>query len=391
MGTLLRRVAPLAWLAMATPALGYEVLDKELDGRAFSRVRLNLGGFVQPRFRWVPEDTEANTIGDLGFSVQRARFELVGELLPPEDQLLGFSILQQLSLELTIVPRLEDAFVDLGFGTLVRLRAGQFKVPAHRAILVSDAHNLFPDRSQIINWVPERDIGASLHGYWGKRFIEYEVGVFNGEGKNQPANQNRKFLYAGRIVFSPWGAPGAQREILLDWQADGHAAYARPYVSVGYAVHQKVLRTSGNEEASIGHNVEGFLHWRFLTVQSEFFWRFIDAENVSVADYNQIGWYVQFGAFLYGVPWAQRHLALMGRIEQGDPFMPQQVDLPPASANDATQAQRNISVGLGLYAGEPLFRFVQDLRLVVTYTVRQELEGFAAANNELNVSANLTF
>lgn len=381
----------------STAAQAYDIVDKPLEGRAFDHLTVKLGGFVQPRFRFEPADPDVGTAGQIGFSVQRARLELEGVLTSPSQRPFPFSIAQKYSLELggQNGAILQDAYIDLGFGTEFHFRVGQFKAPIHRANLVSDANNLFPDRNRITQFagLPDRDIGVMFHGYWGRRFIEYSAGVWNGEGANR-ISANKTFLYAGRVVFSPWGSPGSGWEILKDWRWEGDEVW-RPVVSVGYSVHYEIDGVEGERQSFLGHNVEGFLHWRFLTVMSEFFYRTSYWEVEELADFQQQGWYVQLGAFWYGVPWAQDHLALLGRVEQGDEFRPLDPDLvdklPPSGPLDPAQATRRYTVGLGVYANQPLFKYAQDLRLVVSYTIKTELEGLDVKNDELNVSANLTF
>ena len=172
----------LAMLLLWLPrdATAYEVVNKPLPSRLFESVNVDLGGFVQARFRFSPDDTAAGTDGDIGFSLQRVRLELKGDLLAPDGSRWGLNIRQKYSIELIPEPRLQDAYINVGLGTLFQLRFGQFKAPIHRAILVSDANNLFPDRSQITGFVPERELGLMLHGWWGSRQLEWQAAVFNG-------------------------------------------------------------------------------------------------------------------------------------------------------------------------------------------------------------------
>lgn len=388
----------IALAGLAADAHAVDVVDKKLENRAFERVRLKLGGYVQPRFTSIPVDEDAGSPGLLGFNVQRARLEIFGELLPAEHRRYGFRLANEFSLELAgrNGAILQDAWFEAGFGTVAQLRFGQFKAPVHRANLVSDENNLFPDRNRITFFanLPNRDIGLMFHGYWNapfaKRFLEYQVGIWNGEGENRIAS-NRKFLYVGRFVIAPLGSPGPRYEILRDWHNDDAKVWW-PSFSLGGSVHQVIQGTPGEEQSFFGLNGEMFLHWRWLTVMSEVLWRTTDYERQDVADFDQFGWYVQAGLFPPMVPWAQNHLALMGRVEQADEYIATGgADVPPTGALDPNQATRRYSVGLGLYAGRPLFTYVQDLRLVFSYTFKQELEGFEADNDEFNISANLSF
>lgn len=394
-----------AWLGtvllaagLGDPAHAADVLDKDLEGRSFERVRLKIGGYVQPRFSYSEPDLDAGSPGLTGFTIQRARLEIFSELLPPSHRHFGFRVANEFSLELAGKNGaiLQDAWLEVGFGTEFQLRVGQFKAPVHRANLVSDENNLFPDRNRITAFgnLPNRDIGAMFHGWWnapwGKRFIEWNAGVWNGEGENRLPS-NAKFLYVARLVIAPLGTPGPRYEILRDWIDDPNHSW-RPSFSLGGSFHSVVQGTEGEEQSFTGANGELFLHWRWLTVMSEVFWRTTDYERIEIADYDQFGWYVQAGLFPPKVPWAENHLALIGRVEEADEYIPTGgADVPPSGALDPNQATRRYAVGLGLYAGKPLFRYVQDLRLVVSYTFKEELEGFEADNDELNVSMNLSF
>lgn len=390
-------------LGSSSTSEAYDVLDQEIEGRYFTRARATVGGFVQPRFRFVPRDEAAATEGEIGFSLARSRLEITGDLLAPPHRRWGFSISQKYSVELIPEPRLQDAYVDLKVGTEFQFRLGQFKAPIHRAILVSDANNLFPDRSQITRFVPNREMGFMFHGYWGDRQVQWQAAIFNGEGQNRVGNVNRKFMYVVRAVVAPFGSPGAKFEILNDWRPEGSEVW-KPIFALGYSFHTNTDGPVGQQEVYFAHNVEGFFHFRPLTIMGEFFLRQSDWEVEELRDYNQVGWYVQAGYFLYGVPWASKHIALMGRVEQGDRFRPcldnDSVGLGPcrlddevtvAGATDPGQASRRYAAGIGIYAGQPLFEFVQEMRVVISYTVKEELEDAPWNNDEFNVTANLTF
>jgi hypothetical protein len=51
-----------------------EGLDLKVSA-GFDRTRMRVGGFVQPRFVWSPEDKAAAVPGEVGFQVARARLE----------------------------------------------------------------------------------------------------------------------------------------------------------------------------------------------------------------------------------------------------------------------------------------------------------------------------
>jgi hypothetical protein len=373
---------PSAFLVLpvlvAQVAQARELVDFEPE-QGFSRIRYDFGGFVQPRFSKVPEDETEASPGQIGFVVRRARIELKGIY----DTAGEASVEHKVSWELMPEPRLVDAYIDVGPNDAVRLRWGQFKTPTSRSMLVSDRRTLFPDRGEILNMTPQRDIGAQLHGELGDHHFEWATGVFNGEGTNRIENVNRKFLYAWRAVVSPIGSPGTTEELM---SPDQDTTF-----SLGYSGFFNVEGPEGSEEARIAHTAEGFAHWRWITVQGEWLWGFADWEPTAVADYNSTGWYVQTGIFLPAIPWAQDHIALLGKYEQVEEYDPIDAEVPLVSAQDEAQARRNTWVGVGYYVGAPYFRSIHTLRLQVAYGMKEELEDRPYDNNELQVAAHMSF
>lgn len=123
---------------------------------------------------------------------------------------------------------LNQAWMDLSVSDALRLRVGKFKVPAHWAVQVRLGQSLFPRLPTSLtarvnmpfglNSVNPMmalgfDIGVMLHGIVA-RHLEYQLGVFNGEGigVNAPTSTLRDnrgvpgLLYAARIAYYPLGA-----------------------------------------------------------------------------------------------------------------------------------------------------------------------------------------
>lgn len=388
---------PLPLLLLASPALAVEVLDRKPDG-AFDRAVLDVGGFIQPRYVQVPEDELAGTTGENSLSVRRARLEIKGALSDEKNGKKGFGVSSKLSIETMPEARLVDAFVNVRAIPAVQVRAGQFKAPTGRSWMVSDRRTLFAERGEITELFPGRQMGVMVHGKAPKNKVEYGLGVFNGEGTNRLANVNDKFLYAGRVVVSPLGSPGTVQGELLP--LDEPLTF-----SVGYSSFFNVTGPEGQEEATIGHNAEAFFHWRWVSVQGEYLWRFTDWEDTNLADFNSGGYYAQLGSFLPGVPWAEEHVAVLYKFQEVDFLDPIDKLAPPTGPEDPGIAHRSHSLGLGYYVGAPWFDAIQTMRVQVEYSIKQELEAadgsrfdgapadsaYAYDNNELVVAAHLTF
>ncbi len=397
-----RALAPALLLTAAAasrPARAYEVLKADPEG-AFDEVRMDVGGFIQPRFVSQPEDEVAGSPGEIGFNVRRARFELIGDLdkfgADREDK--RFGVTSRIGVETMPEARLVDAFINLRFLPAVQLRAGQFKAPTGRSWMVSDRRTLFPERGEITELYPGRQMGVMVHGNARENVVEYGLGAFNGEGMNRLANVNRKLLYAGRFVVSPIGSPGTAKGELLDPEEE-------PTFSVGYSGFFNVVGPEGQEEATIGHNGEAFVHWRWVSVQAEYLWRFTDWEDPAIADFNSGGYYAQVGSFVPAVPWAEEHVALLYKFQELDELDAIDATVSPTGPDDPAVARRTHTIGVGFYAGDPYFDSIHTMRLQVEYTIKQELEAadgtrfdgrpadsaFAYDNNTLVVAGHLTF
>lgn len=371
----------------SSAAWAAEVIDRvdpDSQGAGFDRTRIRVGGFVQPRFVSTQEDEAAGVPGELGFQVARARLEfttLRSQSADPDG--LRAQVRTTTTIELMPEARLVDAFVDLSARPLLALRVGQFKTPTSRTLLVSDKDTALPERAGLDDLGPRRQIGAMLHGADPDNILEYGVGAFNGEGTNRLGNVNRKVLTAARVAISPWGGPGTTSE-LLDPEVPATA-------TLGYAIYTNVDGPEGAEEATLSHNGELFAHYRWISLQSELLWRFTDWQPVELADSHSLAWYAQAASFVPGVPWADEHLALLGRIEQTDPFIAIGPTVPLVGPTDPAQGRQVVTAGLGLYASDPWFKRAQDLRLQLLYSVRSEREDRPYDDDQLVVAGHMSF
>ncbi|MCB9762473.1 MAG: hypothetical protein H6739_21930 [Alphaproteobacteria bacterium] len=380
----MRRALTLA-LALAWPGLASAIEIKPRRDKDLANPEvlvIDIGGFVQPRLVWVPEDERADTPGELGFAVRRARFEFSSRLAPQATS--DWQFRHKLGFELMPEARLQDAYLDAAWRQTVGLRAGQFKAPTTRSLLTSDRNTLFPERGELVTLAPEREMGAMLYSTLLGERLDLYAGVFNGEGTNRLSNVNRKLLYVGRVELSPWGRERTKNELLKPGD--------RPWASVGYSFHYNVDGPPGQEHATVAHTADVYAYLSYVTVQAEFLYGISDWEDVNIADSTSYGFYGQAGLFIFGVPWVQDHIAALARYEQIDRFVPdERFDTALNGPTDPNQARRSVAFGLGYYVGPPRFERAQDMRVTVTYELKQELEGLEYDNNELLVAAHMSF
>ncbi len=101
--------------------------------------------------------------------------------------------------------QLLDAFVDLRPWKWLALRGGKYKTPFGLERLQQEQFLLFVERGLPQNLVPDRDIGAALHGVVGDGYLLYEAGVFNGtvDGGNVDGDINDGKDWVFRLFAHP--------------------------------------------------------------------------------------------------------------------------------------------------------------------------------------------
>ena len=101
---------------------------------------------------------------------------------------------------------LQDAWVDFKYWKAAQLRVGKFKSPVGLERLQSDPSAQFIETALSTNLVPNRDIGADLHGELFDGALTYDLGVFNGVTDNGSwdgdIHDDKEF--AGRIFALPF-------------------------------------------------------------------------------------------------------------------------------------------------------------------------------------------
>jgi phosphate-selective porin OprO/OprP len=100
----------------------------------------------------------------------------------------------------------QDAYVDFQYWPQARLRIGKLKAPFGIERLQSGANLLFVERALPNNLVPNRDVGAQLHGELAKGAITYAVGAFNGvaDGASADNDNGDEKDFVGRFFILPF-------------------------------------------------------------------------------------------------------------------------------------------------------------------------------------------
>src|SRR5213596_2866174 len=176
-------------------------------------LKLVLGGFIQMNF----EDGDVSAFeGRFGqtalkdrFRLRRARINLTGDFAEQFDFKLegdfensdGTSPSNRTDFSGT------DIWLNWHRFPAAQIKIGQYKAPFGLEQLTPDTSLFIIERSLPTGAItPERQIGVEL---WGKPFttvwpeqkdlLTYYAGIFNGNGRNINNNDNKNFMYVGRL------------------------------------------------------------------------------------------------------------------------------------------------------------------------------------------------
>ncbi|HET7291461.1 MAG TPA: porin [Vicinamibacteria bacterium] len=182
--------------------------------------QLGLSNRIQFRFeRLTPEnDTRIPGTAQPGdsistFKIRRAKTQLEGWFWKREIQFelqIGWAGSDATGGSATF-SGLEDALLnwDASKSGAFMVQVGQFKVPFGRQELTSSERQQFVDRSILSGeFTRSRDVGVQVWGRVASDKLEYRAGVFNGNGRNRPINDNDKLQYDARLTFEPFGPVG---------------------------------------------------------------------------------------------------------------------------------------------------------------------------------------
>ena len=182
------------------------------------RFSVKMNVHTQGAFSYEVQEDQENTTT---FKVRRARLLFGGNVYYP-----WMRYFTQITLEGSNTG-LRDAYIEATYFDWAEPKIGQYKVPFDREFLTSAFSLQLIDRSIVSNTFSlQRDIGIEISGKLLQDQLAYSVGMFNGSGANQN-NVNQKFMYVGRVVYSPFG-PVPYSQGALDTPAS-------PKLSIGVA------------------------------------------------------------------------------------------------------------------------------------------------------------
>lgn len=176
---------------------------------AKDQFEMKFGAWIQFQHEYIDNENAPNTSS---FKVAKGRLRWSGFMYSPK-----FAYVIQLELADpnntagTKEVSLKDFAIDIKHYKNVKVRLGQFKVPFNRQQMAFFGDLQFVDASRAskafnANQANARDIGIMMNGSRDDHHLQYFVGFFNGNGINQPGNNdNTQYLSVARIVFNPFG------------------------------------------------------------------------------------------------------------------------------------------------------------------------------------------
>jgi len=187
---------------------------------SFPKFELNWTNRMQLRYTYDDQDVADVPQSNRGsFRIRRFKTKLDGWIYSKN---LGYEFQVNwvgVTLSDTNTVLVEDANLHYDFTNGAKcfvLKAGQFKAPFGRQELTSSGSQQFVDRSiASVLFAPARQLGLQIGGQFGfgtavPDMLTYAGGVFNGNGiqGNRTINENDKYEYVGRVMFSPFGNVG---------------------------------------------------------------------------------------------------------------------------------------------------------------------------------------
>jgi phosphate-selective porin OprO/OprP len=286
---------------------------------SFPKAEINLTNRVQVRYTHEtfddirnPPDPLPSALEDKGsFRIRRMRIKLDGWIYTKD---LTYEL--QWDVADTSGNQLFDANLDYDFTAgkkLFRLKAGQFKAPFNYQQLTSSGNFQLIDRSILdAFFVPGRQIGLQAWGQIGPQavpdFVDWRVGIFNGNGRSSTANENDKYEYVARVMVSPWGSVGFSESNIEAY--DFRLSFAGEYNNNDTIVQPATgARTGADVETFGGSVVLKAVKALFLYGQ----YHRGESESPTGVETDREGWLIEAG-WLFTPKWG-----IAGRWAQIDP------------------------------------------------------------------------
>ena len=269
----MKRIATLALAALAFGSVSAQ--EKEAKLKVLSDIKFS--GYIMSQYQYSDKESNKGEKDINSFNIRMVRMALEGRVAKDFYWKAQLQVNGNTS-NLTVAPRMVDAFAEWQKYDAFKVKAGQFKRPftfenpMHPVTqgFMSYSQNVlklagFSDRNGEHS-SNGRDIGVQLQGDLlkandGHHFLHYQVGVFNGQGTNMKDVDQRKDVIGGvwvapvkglRIGAFGWTGSYARKGTWTELDANGNAVAKsgvrsleknRYAFSAEYAAHDWTVRS----------------------------------------------------------------------------------------------------------------------------------------------------
>ena len=269
----MKRIATLALAALAFGSVSAQ--EKEAKLKVLSDIKFS--GYIMSQYQYSDKESNKGEKDINSFNIRMVRMALEGRVAKDFYWKAQLQVNGNTS-NLTVAPRMVDAFAEWQKYDAFKVKAGQFKRPftfenpMHPVTqgFMSYSQNVlklagFSDRNGEHS-SNGRDIGVQLQGDLfkandGHHFLHYQVGVFNGQGTNMKDVDQRKDVIGGvwvapikglRIGAFGWTGSYARKGTWTEVDASGNAVAKsgvrsleknRYAFSAEYAAHDWTVRS----------------------------------------------------------------------------------------------------------------------------------------------------
>ncbi|HKX61460.1 MAG TPA: porin [Verrucomicrobiae bacterium] len=294
-------------------------------GKAF---KVRLGGFVQANGEFIdPGSFEGNfadnpvggathvPINDR-FRLRRARINISGELYERFDFKMEGDFAQGDGLSGRTGFSGTDIFANWNQFPEAQVKVGQYKSPYGLEHLTSDSALFTAERSLVTTALTQdRQVGVSI---WGKPLanvapkgmadlVDYNVGIFNGNGRNTIVNDEQTFMYVGRLGLTPFKGKLWDEPAFWRFAANGYRSRFGTGTRASPAGNLRLNLLDGSLAPLVptglsrgeGWGVDQWLNVGPFDLIAEYLQSYLRPEgNTSFDSFKADGYYVQASSFL---------------------------------------------------------------------------------------------
>ncbi|HWA08738.1 MAG TPA: porin [Opitutaceae bacterium] len=283
-----------------------------LEGRAGQTIvkpagrepTLSVGGLLQVQSDLGDKGDARFTSGNDRVYLRRARLNLQGRFLEEFDFKIEGEFAGSLAEATGNRAQLTDAYLNWNRYDFANIKVGQFKTPFGYEQLYADPRLLTIERTLVNDRLTaSRQLGVQVAGDLLDKRLSYATGLFNGTGVNTSANDNDKFMWAGRISGVAWQGPLLGQDTRWSLGADALADADSNLPSQPSEFGFDLVPGGTKDAIFAGRRQAGGLDTQFHSGPFDL-WveylreRFKPLDAIPSAAFDSAGWYAQAGWFV---------------------------------------------------------------------------------------------